>query len=78
MREVVVNPNGWPTAPVFPKPPMDPKDAEGISPSDWMQTQSLNVVDIDQVIYDRINERRGTNVEMRMKKFFERMKAEEE
>ena len=76
MREVVVNPNGWPTAPVFPRPPMDRKAAAGVSPSDWMQAQALDVTAIDQAVFDRINERYGTNVEMRMKKFFERMKAE--
>jgi ribonuclease Z len=74
VREVVVNPNVWPPAGVFDIPPMDPTAAAGISPSDWMQSQSLNVVDIDQAIYDRINEKYGTNVEMRMKKFFEQQK----
>jgi ribonuclease Z len=77
VREVVVNPNNWPPAGVFDIPPMDPKAAAGIAPSDWMQAQSLNVVDVDQAIYDRINAQYGTNVEMRMKKFFERMRVEE-
>jgi ribonuclease Z len=75
VREVVVNPNNWPPAGVFDIPPMDPKAAEGVAPSDWMQGWSLDVTDIDQAIYDRINEEYGTNVEMRMKKFFEQQKA---
>ena len=71
VREVVVNPNSWPPAGVFDIPPMDPKAAEGIAPSDWMQLQSLDVTEVDQAIYDRINEQYGTNIEMRMKQFFE-------
>jgi hypothetical protein len=39
-----------------------------------MQAQSLNIVDVDQAIYDRINEKYGTNVEMRTKRFFEKQK----
>jgi len=78
VREVVVNPNAWPPAGVFDIPPMDPKAAAGIAPSDWMQAQSLDVTEVDQAIYDRINERFGTNVPMRMKAFFEKMEAEGE
>jgi ribonuclease Z len=78
VREVVVNPNSWPPAGVFDIPPMDPKAAEGIAPSDWMQAQSLDVTDVDQAIYDRINAKYGTNVQMRMKQFFDRMKEEGE
>ena len=36
VREAVVNPNTWPTAGVYEVPPMDPKAAAGIAPSDWM------------------------------------------
>ena len=78
VREVVVNPNAWPAAGVFDIPPMDPKDAAGIAPSDWMQAQSLDVTDVDQAIYDRINEAYGTDVKMRMKMFFDEMKNEGE
>ena len=78
VREVVVNPNAWPARGVYEIPPMDPKDAAGIAPSDWMQAQSLDVTDIDQAIYDRINAKYGINVEMRMKKFFEMMEAKEQ
>jgi ribonuclease Z len=76
VREVVVNPNTWPPAAVFDVPPFDRSLA--VNPSDWLQSQSLDVTDIDQVTYDRINAKYGTNVEMRMKKFFERMEAEQE
>ena len=76
VREAVVNPNNWPPASVFDVPPFDRSLA--VNPSDWMQGQSLDVTEIDQVTYDRINEKYGTNVEMRMKKFFEQMKAEED
>ena len=76
VREVVVNPNAWPPAGVFDIPPMDPQAAAGIAPSDWMQAQSLDVTDVDQAIYDRINEAYGTDVKMRMKMFFDKMKRE--
>ena len=49
-----------------------------VNPSDWTQAQSLDVVDVDQAIYDRINKKYGTNHEMRMKKFFEQQKAKGE
>ena len=78
VREVVVNPNSWPPAGVFDIPPMDPKAAEGVAPSDWMQSQSLDVTDVDQAIYDRINAEYGTNVQMRMKAFMDAMKSEQE
>jgi ribonuclease Z len=71
VRGVVVNPNSWPPAGVFDIPPMDPRAAADIRPSDWTQSQALNVIDVDQKIYDRINEKYGTNFEMRMKKLFE-------
>jgi hypothetical protein len=48
--------------------------AADIRPSDWTQSQALGVTDVDQAIFDRINERYGLNVEMRMKKFFEAQK----
>ena len=57
-------------------PPFDRSLA--VNPSDWMRAQSLDVTDIDQVTYDRINEKYGTNVEMRMKEFFDRMETEGE
>jgi hypothetical protein len=78
VREVVVNPNSWPPAGVFDIPPMDPKAAEGIAPSDWMQMQlqSLDVTDVDQAIYDRINQQYDTNIPMRMKQFFEAQKGQ--
>jgi ribonuclease Z len=69
VREVVVNPNTWPPAAVFDVPPFDRSLA--VNPSDSTQLQALNVTDVDQAIYDRINKKYGTNVEMRMKKFFE-------
>jgi ribonuclease Z len=74
VREVVVNKNAWPPAGVFDIPPMDPSAAADIRPSDWTQSQALNVVDVDQAIYDRINKKFGTNIEMRMKKLFEQQK----
>jgi ribonuclease Z len=76
VREVVVNPNAWPPAGVFDVPPMDPKAAAGVAPSDWMQSKSLDVTDVDQAIYDRINEQYGLDVQMRMKQFLERMEKE--
>jgi ribonuclease Z len=74
VREVVVNENAWPPAGVFDIPAMDPKAGADIRPSDWTQSQALNVTDIDQAIYDRINKRYGTDIEMRMKKYFEEQK----
>lgn len=43
-----------------------------------MQAQSLDVTEADQAIYDRINEKYGLEVEMRMKKFFEQMETEQD
>ena len=40
-----------------------------------MQGQALTVTDVDEAIYDRINEKYGLDVQMRMKGVFE---AEEE
>ena len=76
VREVVVNPNAWPAAGVFDIPPMDPKDAADIRPSDWTQSQALDVTDVDQAIYDRINKKYDLNVPMRMKQYFEAQKKQ--
>jgi ribonuclease Z len=76
VREVVVNPNAWPAAGVFDIPPMDPSAAADIRPSDWTQSQALDVTDVDQVIYDRINEKYDLNVPMRMKQYFEAQKKQ--
>jgi ribonuclease Z len=72
VREVFVNENAWPQAPVYPVPKFDRSLA--INPSDEIQGQAYDVTDVDQAIYDRINAQYGTNVEMRMKAFFERQK----
>ena len=74
VREVVVNENAWPPAGVFDIPPMDPSAAADIRPSDWTQSQALNVTDVDQAIYDRINERYDLDEQMRMKQYFEAQK----
>ncbi len=71
VREVVVNPNAWPSPGVFDIPPMDPKLAANVRPSDWTQSQAFDVTDVDQAIYDRINEKYDLNVPMRMKQYFE-------
>ena len=74
VREVVVNENAWPPAGVFDIPPMDPSAAADIRPSDWTQSQALDVTEVDQAIYDRINEKYDLNVPMRMKQYFEAQK----
>jgi ribonuclease Z len=71
VREVVVNENAWPPAGVFDIPPMDTAAAANIRPSDWVQGQALDVTDVDQAIYDRINEQYGLDVKMRMKEVIE-------
>jgi ribonuclease Z len=71
VREVVVNENAWPPAGVFDIPPMDTAAAANIRPSDWIQGQALDVTDVDQAIYDRINEQYGLDVKMRMKEVIE-------
>lgn len=55
---------------------MDPKDAADIRPSDWTQSQALDVTDVDQAIYDRINKKYDLNVPMRMKQYFEAQKKQ--
>jgi hypothetical protein len=55
---------------------MDTSAAADIRSSDWTQSQALDVTDVDQAIFDRINERYGLNVETRMKKFFEAQKKQ--
>ena len=69
VREVFVNENAWPQAGVYPVPQFDRSQA--INPSDEIQSRAFDVTDVDQAIYDRINAQYGTNVEMRMKAFFE-------
>jgi ribonuclease Z len=76
VREVVVNENAWPPAGVFDIPPMDTAAAANIRPSDWVQGQALNVTDVDQAIYDRINKKYGLDVKMRMKQVFEAQEPE--
>jgi ribonuclease Z len=76
VREVVVNENAWPPAGVFDIPPMDSAAAADIRPSDWTQSQALDVTDVDQAIYDRINEKYNLNVPMRMKQYFEAQKQQ--
>ena len=56
---------------VFPIPEMDASIQ--VDPSDWLQSNAFDVTDVDQQVYDRINEAYGTNIEMRMKKYFEEM-----
>ena len=72
VREVFVNENAWPPAPVYPVPDFDRSQA--LNPSDFLQSNAYDVTDVDQAIYDRINERYGTNIEMRMKKYFESLR----
>jgi ribonuclease Z len=67
VREVVVNENAWPPAGVFDIPPMDDAAAANDRPSDWTQSQALDVTDVDQAIYDRINKEYNLDVKMRMK-----------
>jgi ribonuclease Z len=74
VREVVVNPNAWPTEGVFERPPMDRAAAANVRPSDWTQAQALDVTDVDQEIFDRINRKYKTNVPMRMKQVIEAKK----
>jgi hypothetical protein len=50
---------------------MDTAAAANIRPSDWVQGQALDVTDVDQAIYDRINEQYGLDVKMRMKEVIE-------
>jgi ribonuclease Z len=76
VREVVVNENAWPPAGVFDIPPMDESAAADIRPSDWTQSQALDVTDVDQAIYDRINEKYNLKVPMRMKQYFEGQKKQ--
>lgn len=73
---MVVNENAWPPAGVFDIPPMDRSAAANIRPSDWTQSQALDVTDVDQAIFDRINEKYDLNVPMRMKQVFEAQKQE--
>ena len=74
VREVVVNENAWPPAGVFDIPAMDASAAADVRPSDWTQSQALDVTDVDQAIYDRINEKYDLDVQMRMKQYFEAQK----
>ena len=50
---------------VYPIPEMDP--TQMVKPSDWLQSNAFDVTDMDQAIYDRINEQYGLDIEMRMK-----------
>lgn len=70
VREAVVNENAWPPGRVFPVPARD-RNARYARPSDWTRDLALNVTDVDQPIFDRINALYGTSVEMRMKAQFE-------
>jgi hypothetical protein len=45
--------------------------AADIRSSDWVQGQALDVTDVDQAIYDRINEKYGLDVQVSMKGVFE-------
>jgi ribonuclease Z len=67
VREVVVNENAWPPAGAFDIPPMDEAAAANVRPSDWTQSKALDVTDVDQAIYDRINKEYDLDVKMRMK-----------
>jgi hypothetical protein len=69
VRDVFVNENAWPPAGVYPIPRTDLSKA--LNPSNEIQGMAYDVTDVDQAIYDRINAEYGTNVQMRMKTFFE-------
>jgi hypothetical protein len=43
--------------------------AADIRSSDWVQGQALDVTDVDQAIYDRINEKYGLDVQVSMRVF---------
>jgi ribonuclease Z len=69
VRDVFVNEDAWPQAGVYPVPQFDRSLA--INPSNEIQSMAYDVTDVDQAIYDRINAMYGTDIEMRMKAFFE-------
>ena len=71
VREVFVNENAWPPAAVYEVPAFDRSKA--LNPSDFLQSNAYDVTDVDQVTYDRINQRYGTNIPMRMKLYLERL-----
>ena len=48
-----------------------PDPSQALNPSEEIQGGAYDVTDVDQAIYDRINALYGTNVQMRMKAFFE-------
>ena len=67
IRTVVPNEDAWPAKSPFDPPPMDPRlmkfESEELLSGRWDEA-----VDANQIVYDRVNARYGTDVEMRVKK----------
>ena len=66
VRNVAPIEEAWPARTPFPIPPMDPSIMKFESPE--IAAGTFDVVKENQSIYDRINEKYGTNFELRIKK----------
>jgi ribonuclease Z len=58
--------DAWPQPSPLPMPPMDQTGMKNVSPE--IQSQTFDVIKENQMIYDRINKKFNTNIEMRVKK----------
>ncbi len=58
--------DAWPTDSPLEIPPIDSKGMKNVSPE--IQANTFDVTEENQIIYDRINQKYGTNFEMRVKK----------
>ncbi len=55
----------WPTPSQRPIPPINPVSMKNVSPE--IQEEAFDVIKENQMIYDRINSKDGTDIEMRVK-----------